>query len=637
MIKKKLLFYWVGVIQFLFVFIIGFNAQSDTLKEYLVLEKLLTEGVETFSVIEVDSSDMLKYRGQTIDDLLSQNGAVYVKQYGSGNLASLSIRGSSANQTQVYWNEIPVNSATLGLSDLSLFPVDFYDKIILQKGGSSLSSGSGGIGGALSLFSNQTNRDKFKLSAEQTLGSFGIKRTKVKVNYGNQKTSFMTGYLHRFAINDFSYIDVTSLQREVKKRENASINQHGFIQEGKIKIKDNSIIDFKLNFLKSWRQIPSIIGLPNNGEFQNDQYLRSLLGYKWFNDKWSHQIKFAYVNELMSYQDTSHDITSEFKVDSYHANYKINRYFSSIRAKIQFYLMNRMDVANSDYFLDLTSQSRSSAYFKWEQTIGKISYHFAIRNELVDYNTKPLMPSLGIKRSFLVNKKVLYSDFNISKTSRYPTLNDQFWIPGGNSLLLPEIGHELEWNNSSDLIEGVKFSLSSFYGKTKDWILWLPNTNGVWSPENIKEVMRYGVESRIVVEKDLGAVSLRSTFQYNMLNAVTKASYIQNDAALNHQLMYTPKNQGQFCLDVLFNKFLIYYRQSLVGRVYINSDNTSYLPNYSPADFGLEWTSSYIDGKQIIAGLKIINIFNEDYHVISYRPMPGLHVLFNLKINLKQQ
>ena len=637
MIKNKFLFYWLGIFHFMIFFESKLNAQSDTLKEYLVLEKLLTEGVETFSVIDIDSSDILKYRGQTIDDLLSRNGAVYIKQYGSGNLSSLSIRGSSANQTQIYWNEIPVNSATLGLSDLSLLPIDFYDKVVLQKGGSSLSAGSGGIGGALSLFSNQTSRDKFKLSAEQTLGSFGIKRTKFKVNYGNDKMSFMSGYLHRFAINDFKYIDVTSLQQEVKKRENASINQHGFIHEGKIKFKDNNILDFKFNFLRSWRQIPSIIGLPNNGEFQNDQHFRSLIGYKWFNDKWSHQVKVAYVNDLMSYQDTSHEISSEFKVDSYHANYKINRYISSISAKIQFYLMNRMDVANSDYFMESTSQIRSSAYFKWEQTIGKTIYHFAIRNEFVDFNAKPLTPSLGIKRDFLVNKIELYSDFNISKTSRYPTLNDQFWIPGGNIELLPEIGYELEWNNSIEIMKGINFSFSTFYGQTKDWIIWIPNSNGIWSPENIKEIQRYGAESRISTKKELGIFNIKTTFQYNFLSAITKTSYIQNDVAIDHQIMYAPKNQGQFCLDISYKNFMVYYRQSLVGKVYINSDNTSYLPNYSPADFGLEWTSSFIDGKQIIAGLKLINIFNEDYHVISYRPMPGIHVLFNLKINLKQQ
>jgi outer membrane cobalamin receptor len=139
------------------------------------------------------------------------------------------------------------------------------------------------------------------------------------------------------------------------------------------------------------------------------------------------------------------------------------------------------------------------------------------------------------------------------------------------------------------------------------------------------------------MEKDIGLIKIKSSVQYNFLNAETKASYIQNDASENRQLMYTPKNQGQLGLDISVQQFVFYYRQSIVGSVYINRDNTSYLPSYSPADLGLEWTSKYIEGKQIVAGVKVFNIFNEDYHVISYRPMPRVHVLFNLKINLKQQ
>ena len=636
MISIKHLYCWFTATCCIFFFNAQSISQSDTLKEYLVLEKMLTKGAETFSVVEIDSLDIIKYRGQTIDDLLSRNGAVFIKQYGSGNLATLSIRGSSANQTQVFWNDIPVNAATLGLTDLSLLPVDFYDKIVLQKGGSSLSSGSGGIGGALSLYSNQTNKDKFKLSAEQTLGSFGIKRTKFKINYGNELVSLMSGYIHRFAINDFDYLDITAPNVEEKDRENASINQHGFFQEGKIKLKANSAIDFKLNFFKSWRQIPTIIGLPDNGEFQNDQQFRSLIGYNWFNDKWSHQLKIAYVNEYMSYQDTANDIASEFNVNAYHANYKINRYFSKIKAKVQLYLMNRMDVADSDYFSENTSQKRSSSYIKWEHELGKTIYHVAVRHELIDMHSKPIMPSLGFKRAFNSNQKEILSDFNISKTSRYPTLNDQFWIPGGNTALFPEIGYELEWNNSVDLLEGINFSISTFYGRTNDWIIWLPNSNSIWTPQNIKKIERYGIESRLVFNKQLGSLNLKSTFQYNYLHAGTISSYVENDASIGNQLMYVPKSQGQFCMDIIYKKFLVYYRQSIVGKVFINNDNSSYLPYYAPADLGIEWTSRYIEGKQIVTGIKINNIFNEDYHVISYRPMPGIHVLFNLKINLKQ-
>ena len=122
---------------------------------------MLTKGAETFSVVEIDSLDIIKYRGQTMDDLLSRNGAVFIKQYGSKSCNSFN-KGVMPIKHK-FFGTTSRKCSNFRPTDLSLLPVDFYDKIVLQKGGSSLSSGSGGIGGALSLYSNQTNKDKLSL------------------------------------------------------------------------------------------------------------------------------------------------------------------------------------------------------------------------------------------------------------------------------------------------------------------------------------------------------------------------------------------------------------------------------------------------------------------------------------------
>ena len=82
---KKSFYYNILIVFTLFASA-NLYAQSDTLKEHLVLESLLSEGVKTFSVIEIDSSELIKYHGQTTEEVLSRNGGVFVKQYGSGNL-----------------------------------------------------------------------------------------------------------------------------------------------------------------------------------------------------------------------------------------------------------------------------------------------------------------------------------------------------------------------------------------------------------------------------------------------------------------------------------------------------------------------------------------------------------------------
>lgn len=621
----------------LIVFIInlGCYAQSDTLKEHLVLDNNAIEGINTFSVVELDSMKLAKYFGQTTEELLGKSAGLFIKQYGAGNLATLSIRGSSANQTQVLWNGIPVNSASLGLTDLTLLPIDFYQSLVIQKGGSSLSSGSGGIGGAVCLNSSSSFNNSTRLSAEQVLGSFGIKRTILKFNYSTKKVSLSSAYIHRFAFNNFPYRDLSTVDENYLNRENASINQHFFMQEIAYKLNGKNEFEAKFNYVDSWRQIPSVIGAENNGEFQNDHQLKFLIGHNHRGKKWTHHTKAAFVKELMSYNDTAHEISSNFSIDSYHLNYRVVRDFSKIKANLQAYFMTRTDLAKSDYYNENTMQNTSSAFLKWEHDLNAFSYHFSARQELIDFNSLPITPSIGVGKT-LLNEDKWNTEINLSKTSRTPTLNDRFWIPGGNPSLLPERGFEIENNNRVYLLRNLFFSTAVFYGQTANWIIWLPGSNGLWSPENVKEVERYGLETKLETNLTIKALKIDLELQYNFLRAKTLSSYLVNDASINKQLRYVPMHQGQFDVDLSFKRFRVFYTQSFVGKVFLDGQNESYLPYYLPVDFGIDWSSKFISGKQVIAGLKIINLFNEQYHIIANRPMPGAHFLINLKINLKK-
>ena len=72
---------------------------------------------------EFRDSILNQYAGESLVRLLSGQTALNIKAYGVGGGApSLSIRGASASQVQVNWNGLPINSVTLGPSDLSMIP-----------------------------------------------------------------------------------------------------------------------------------------------------------------------------------------------------------------------------------------------------------------------------------------------------------------------------------------------------------------------------------------------------------------------------------------------------------------------------------------------------------------------------------
>jgi vitamin B12 transporter len=608
-------------------------AQTDTLKEHIVLEKIISIPSKTYSFKTIDSINIIGCNNSTIDNVLSKNSGVFVKQYGSGNLATISIRGAGANQTQIYWNDIPINSATLGMTDLSLFPSNFYNKILIQTGGAGLSSGFGGIGGSLRLFSSNPKDYINSISFNQTIGSFGKLQSSINTNYNFKKISSITGYSISNSNNDFLYYDTSTPEETYKTRENASVKQNNLFHKSSINFNNYNSVNFILNYTDSYRQIPSIIGATSRGEYQIDKQFRSKLNYKHISNNWIHNFNLAFTNEIMNYIDTIANINSHIEVDSKHLNYNTARYFSKNKGKLQIYLMNRLDIAKSYYYINEAKQLISSAYVKWEQTKSDFIYHIAFRQELINNKFAPISPSIGIKKEFC--NDIFSSSINASKSSRYPSLNDKYWIPGGNIDLLPEIGFEIENSNSFNFIKKLPITISAYYGITDNLIQWAPHSSGMWSPQNIKQVIRYGLETSAKISKRINSYNIFITIQYNYNISSASKSELSNDASIGKQLMYIPLHQAHCNISISKKNLSFYYNQTLTGRVYIDNNNNFYLPYYIPADIGLDWKIKTIT--DITIGARINNLYNENYQVISYRPMPRINFLLNLKININQK
>ena len=72
---------------------------------------------------EADSATLSQYRDGTVAELLQDRTPLYIKSYGPGQLASISIRGTSAQHTAVLWNGLNIMLPTLGQNDFALLPV----------------------------------------------------------------------------------------------------------------------------------------------------------------------------------------------------------------------------------------------------------------------------------------------------------------------------------------------------------------------------------------------------------------------------------------------------------------------------------------------------------------------------------
>ena len=108
---------------------------------------------------------------KSLADLLSENSSIFIKSYGQGSLATASIRGAGASHTKVLWNGISLNNPMLGQTDFSLIPVFFIDRAEILKGGSSLISVGGALGGGILLHSDSEIKSGIYSELIQTFGS----------------------------------------------------------------------------------------------------------------------------------------------------------------------------------------------------------------------------------------------------------------------------------------------------------------------------------------------------------------------------------------------------------------------------------------------------------------------------------
>ena len=83
--------------------------------------------------------------------MLQARTPLALKNYGPGQLATIALRGTSAQHTAVLWNGLNIMLPTLGQSDFALLSVGATTRVGVQPGPAAALYGSGAVGGAVLL------------------------------------------------------------------------------------------------------------------------------------------------------------------------------------------------------------------------------------------------------------------------------------------------------------------------------------------------------------------------------------------------------------------------------------------------------------------------------------------------------
>src|SRR6201993_4478738 len=203
--------------------------KEDTLQlhEVNVTDYRIKKSAENFVQVKIDSTTQSTFLTSNLSQLLIQQNATLVKAYSPGNIATLSIRGSTAQQTAVIWNGMNINNPMLGQADISLLPVGFFNSISLQKGALSGYWGSGAMAGVLNLQSDAKNTSDFVVRASTSYSSLQNSVNWMSVNFSSGKWSSATRVLADVSKNQYNYFLNDS---SIAKQKYASTTQYAAMQ-----------------------------------------------------------------------------------------------------------------------------------------------------------------------------------------------------------------------------------------------------------------------------------------------------------------------------------------------------------------------------------------------------------------------
>ena len=129
-----------------------------------------------------------------IGDLLQQVPSTFIRRLGGlGSFSTVSIRGSSARQSTIYLEGIPLNPEGLSAINLSELPLHAFGQVDVYRSHPPLSFQSGSIGGAINLITQK----KKGASVIGSVGSLGTQR--IRGFIASPNTVFFADGFHSLA------------------------------------------------------------------------------------------------------------------------------------------------------------------------------------------------------------------------------------------------------------------------------------------------------------------------------------------------------------------------------------------------------------------------------------------------------
>lgn len=578
------------------------------------------------SQTDTDTALLQHMAHRDLSSLLQLQGNIQVRNYSPGGISTFSMRGTTAGHTQVLWMGIPVNDPMLGVSDLGTMPLNGLGGVRLLAGAAAMPHHSGGIGGTIELIEDgPRTANGITATVSGEAAAFGSYSGGLKLNLRKGIVWANTAFNYLTAKNDFPFKDLGTIGHPEKRMEHASVQQTTLVQGIGLDIDPKNSISVHLRYAETDRLLPATMLMASTQEtlFDRDVWLAVRYGRK--GERSELGVTSAYIRGEQQYLGNDDYLYDHL----YQANKNIIRYGLRPHRKVQ--LQFGADITSEHARSDTAYRNTTGVWRHWQALFASVTYsptpwlrgQALVREDVIDGRFSPIQALGGLEADVL---KWLRLSANVSRNFRAPTLNDLHWNPGGNPGLESETGLSVEAGLTFHRRwERFGFNVRADWYRTDvdNWILWTPLEGSIWSPRNMRRVLAQGVETGMNLHALAGKVRLGLNAEYQYTSSTVQESDVPKDNAVGHQLIYVPLHGVRGHLSVQWKGLLVMYGHYWTGERFTASDNTAFLSpfhvGWASASYRLPWKKHTVQ-----LGATIDNIFNGQYQMIAWRPMPGL-------------
>ena len=496
---------------------------------------------------EVLEKEQLQKSGNSLAEVIATESGVQFRQSGgSGSFSTVSLRGSSAEQVNVYLDGVLLNEASGGGVNLSDIELMQAEKVEVYRGTVPVQLGNSAIGGAVNITTARLNGAPVS-SLLAGFGSFGTARFSSAYSgrlgwFDNQH--LVASFSHRQSDNDFPFLNdngtsFNTADDEVQRRNNGQTRStSGFLKTGHT-LGNNRQIEYALQAqdarrgIADWRNTTSGTATLDTSNVQWRTTIKRSAQAAVSVDEtesntntaasgWSSLYGFEFSQKHELFDDRESSIgTGRQLVDSATRVFggrayweKINQHSSvaiNIRARREaLESVNKLISGNTTNAVRLRSDTsvQFNRYFGSDNSLLSATlFAFSINdtydinnneNARENFSTSTLLPQLGL--SHVINDQwTLIS--NASQHKRAPSFFELFGSQGlfeGNSSLQTETSNNfdigLRWRSDPGNDIDASVELAGFYNRRQNLITRVYNARGIGRSVNLAKASVGGIE-----------------------------------------------------------------------------------------------------------------------------------------------